>query len=231
MQSSPSINISPSGTLIIVSGPSGAGKTTLVTRVREYFEALDNPLHFSVSHTTRDPRTGESDGVDYHFVNRDAFLQMANHGEFIEWAHVHGHMYGTSVREVEGRLEKGQDVILDIDVQGARQVAANQSLKPRSVSVFVFTRSFEELESRIRSRGLNTEEQIQMRLAEARREIEHGISFYDYVIINDDVNIAADCLKAAIIARKLQSSGAKQTINDLAHRFKETNSGQTASGS
>jgi guanylate kinase len=207
--------------LIVVSGPSGAGKTTLVDHTREYFADLGNPLHFSVSHTTRDPRTGEQNGVAYHFVTRDEFLQMANHGEFIEWANVHGHMYGTSVREVEARLAAGQDVILDIDVQGARQISSNDSLKPRSVSVFVFTPSFEVLEARIRGRGLNTEEQIQMRLAEARREVEHGIQFYDYVIINDDVRIATDCLKAAIIARKLQSSGAKQTIKELAHRFRE----------
>ena len=191
MSNRSSINISPSGTLIVVSGPSGAGKTTLVTRVREYFEGLGNPLHFSVSHTTREPRAGEHDGVDYHFVTRDAFLQMANHREFIEWANVHGHMYGTSVREVETRLGGGHDVIL----------------------------------ARIRGRGLNTEEQIQMRLAEARREVEHGIQFYDYVIINDDVEIAADCLKAAIIARKLQSSGAKRTISELAYRFGEDKSG------
>jgi guanylate kinase len=221
MSSRSSINISPSGTLIVVSGPSGAGKTTLVDHAREYFVGLGNPLHFSVSHTTREPRTGEQDGVAYHFVTRDAFLQMANHGEFIEWANVHGHMYGTSVQEVESRLAAGQDVILDIDVQGARQIASSESLKPRSVSVFVFTPSFEELESRIRGRGLNTEEQIQMRLAEARREVEHGIQFYDYVIINDDVEIATDCLKAAIIARKLQSSGAKHTVRELAHRFRE----------
>ena len=221
MSNRSSINITPSGTLIVVSGPSGAGKTTLVTHVREYFEALGNPLHFSVSHTTREPRTGERDGVDYHFVTSDEFLQMANHREFIEWANVHGHMYGTSVREVETRLAAGNDVILDIDVQGARQIASSESLKPRSVSVFVFTRSFDELEARIRGRGLNSEEQIQMRLAEARREVEHGIQFYDYVIINDDVTIAADCLKAAIIARKLQSSGAKQTVRELAHRFRE----------
>ena len=216
-----SFNISPSGTLIVVSGPSGAGKTTLVNHVREYFASLGNPLHFSVSHTTRDPRAGEENGVAYHFVTRDQFLQMANHGEFIEWANVHGHMYGTSVREVESRLANGQDVILDIDVQGARQISSNDDLKPRSVSVFVFTPSFEELEARIRRRGMNSEEQIQMRLAEARREVEHGIQFYDYVIINDDVEIATDCLKAAIIARKLQSSGAKQTIKELAHRFRE----------
>jgi guanylate kinase len=221
MSSRASLNISPSGTLIVVSGPSGAGKTTLVDHTREYFADLGNPLHFSVSHTTRDPRTGEQNGVAYHFVTRDEFLQMANHGEFIEWANVHGHMYGTSVREVEMRLAAGQDVILDIDVQGARQISSNESLRPRSVSVFVFTPSFEALEARIRGRGLNTEEQIQMRLAEARREVEHGIQFYDYVIINDDVEIATDCLKAAIIARKLQSSGAKHTIKELVHRFRE----------
>jgi guanylate kinase len=227
MSSNRSINIRPSGTLVIVSGPSGAGKTTLVKGVCRYFESLDNPLYFSVSHTTRDRREGETEGVDYHFVSKDRFLHMANHGEFIVWAHVHGHMYGTSVEEVRSRLKKGQDVILDIDVQGARQISSNKDLQAHAVSAFVFTSSFEELETRLRNRGLNTEEQIQMRLAEARREIEHGINFYDYVIINDVVETATDCLKAAVIAKKLKSSGAKNTIRELAHQFSEGENGQT----
>jgi guanylate kinase len=225
MSNEKSINIRPSGTLVIVSGPSGAGKTTLVDRVCRYFEELDNPLHFSVSHTTRDRRKGEVDGVDYHFVSQDLFLRMATHGEFLEWAHVHGHMYGTSVGEVRSRLKQGQDVILDIDVQGARQISENRELQPHAVSVFVFTRSFEELEARLRKRGQNTEEQVQMRLAEARREIEHGINFYDYVIINDVVDTAAECLKAAVIAKKLKSSGAENTIRELARRFSEGENG------
>jgi guanylate kinase len=228
MSNNHSINIRPSGTLVIVSGPSGAGKTTLVKGVCQYFEALGNRLHFSVSHTTRERREGEADGVDYHFVPKDRFLHMANHGEFIEWAHVHGHMYGTSVEEVRSRLKQGQDVILDIDVQGARQISGNKDLQPHEVSVFVFTSSFEELEARLRKRSLNTEEQIQMRLAEARREIEHGINFYDYVIINDVVETATDCLKAAVIAKKLKSSGAKNTIRELAHQFSEGENGQIA---
>lgn len=227
MSSNRSINIRPSGTLVIVSGPSGAGKTTLVKGVCKYFKDLANEIEFSVSHTTRERRDGEKDGVDYHFVSRERFLHMANHGEFIEWAHVHGHMYGTSVEEVRSRLKQGQDVILDIDVQGARQISENKDLEPHAVSVFVFTSSFEELEARLRKRGLNTEEQIQMRLAEARREIEHGISFYDYVIINDVVETATDCLKAAIIAKKMKSSGAKNTIRELAHHFSEGENGQT----
>ncbi len=221
MSSRKSINICPSGTLVIVSGPSGAGKTTIVSKVRDYFEGLDNLLHFSVSHTTRDLRDGEQDGIDYHFVTKEQFLHMANHGEFIEWANVHGHMYGTSVEEVMARLDKCEDVILDIDVQGARQISENKELEPHAVSVFVFTSSFEELESRLRNRGLNTEGQIQVRLAEARREIDHGISFYDYVIINDSVETAADCLKAAVITKKLKSSGATNTIRELAHQFSE----------
>lgn len=228
MSNRKSINIRPSGTLVIVSGPSGAGKTTLVKGVCQYFKELGNELQFSVSHTTRGIRAGEKDGVDYYFVTKERFLRMANHGEFIEWAHVHGHMYGTSVEEVRSRLSNGQDVIVDIDVQGARQISENKDLQPHAVSVFVFTSSFEELEARLRSRGLNTEEQIQIRLAEARREIEHGINFYDYVIINDVVETAIDCLKAAITAKKLKSSGAKNTIRELAHQFSEGENGQTS---
>ena len=112
MSSKESINIRPSGTLVIVSGPSGAGKTTLVKGVCKYFKELGNELDFSVSHTTREMRDGEKDGIDYHFVSKDRFLHMANHGEFIEWAHVHGHMYGTSVGEVRSRLRQGQERFL-----------------------------------------------------------------------------------------------------------------------
>ena len=220
MSSSPTINFRPDGTLIIVSGPSGAGKTTLVNRICSYFGQLGSPLHFSVSHTTREPRGDEQDGVHYYFVSRERFNDMSEAGEFIEWAEVHGNLYGTSVREVASKTELCRDVVLDIDVQGARQISENSLLRPRSVSIFVFTPSFEELEARLRARNQNTEEQIHTRLAEAQREIELGISFYDYVIINDNVEVAADCLKAAVIAKKLKSSTAMENIRDRARRFR-----------
>ena len=198
MSSSPTVNFHSDGTLIIVSGPSGAGKTTLVNMVSRYFGGLGHPLHFSISHTTREARTGETDGVEYYFTKRDVFEQMVARGEFLEWAHVHGQMYGTSLKEVQGRLESQQDVILDIDVQGAQKISEIADLKPRSVSVFVFPPSFEELERRIRNRGLNTDAQIDTRLRKAYSEIEQGFNFYDYVIINDDKEIAGDCPARAL---------------------------------
>lgn len=211
----------PDGILFIVSGPSGAGKTSLIEKVRAELAVRGNPLHFSVSHTTRSPRANEADGRNYHFVSREAFEGMIEREEFIEWAHVHGQMYGTSKREVLGRLERGEDVILDIDVQGARIISEDEGLRPHSLSVFVFPPSFEELERRLRSRGLNEESDLRRRLEKASDEIEHGLSFYDYVIINDDLDVAAEGLKAAIIARKLNTSSAIARLRDMSRTFKE----------
>lgn len=228
--SPPTANFHPDGTLIIVSGPSGAGKTTLVNKVRDYFRSINHMLHFSVSHTTRPPRAGEVDGVNYHYVTGPVFDEMIAGGEFLEWAHVHGHRYGTARSEVEGRLAREQDVILDIDVQGARLISENAAIKPRSVSVFVIPQSFEELEKRIRDRGLNTESEIDLRLKKAYSEIETGFTFYDYVIINDNVEIAAECLRAAVIAKKLKTSSALEKLRERAMKFKEVHSGRITRG-
>jgi guanylate kinase len=228
--SSSTANFHPDGTLIIVSGPSGAGKTTLVNSVRDYFRSINHTLHFSVSHTTRAARAGEVDGVNYYYVSDEVFDRMVDRGEFLEWAHVHGHRYGTSRLEVEQRLARQQDVILDIDVQGAQLISENAAIKPRSVSVFVIPQTFEELEKRIRDRGLNTEFEIDMRLKKAYSEIEQGFTFYDYVIINDDVAIAAECLRAAIIAKKLKSSSALEKLRERAMKFKEVHSGRSTRG-
>lgn len=229
MSNSPTSNFHPDGTLVIVSGPSGAGKTTLIENARTELAPLGIHLHFSVSHTTRPPRGGEEEGVAYYFVDDATFDAMVERGEFLEWARVHGHMYGTSCLEVETRLRNGQDVILDIDVQGAKQVAENGSLRSRSLSVFVFPPSFNELESRIRGRQLNSEDEIVLRLKKASAEID-GCTFYDYIIINDRLEIAVACLKAAIIARKLQSSSVLQKLREMAEQFKEENSGRFARG-
>jgi guanylate kinase len=216
-----SSNFHPDGTLFIVSGPSGAGKTTLIDRVREKLEAIGIKLYFSVSHTTRAPRAGEVDGINYHYVQDQTFSQMVERGEFLEWAHVHAHRYGTSKAEVKWRLEAGQDVILDIDYQGARQIAGDPELKARSLSVFIFPPSLEELEQRLRVRGLNSEAEIELRLRKAIDEISEGKDFYDYVIINDHLDVAAECLEAAIIAKKLQTKTALEAIAMMAERFKE----------
>lgn len=218
---SSSLNLRPDGTLIIVSGPSGAGKTTLVDRICRYFASYENQIHFSVSHTTRPPRAGELDGVSYHFVTAERFQEMRQAGEFLEAAFVHANWYGTARSEVEARLSAGQDVILDIDVQGARLVSAVESLRSRAVSILVFPPTFGELRSRIEARGQNTGEEIERRLGKARDELLEGLSFYDYVIINDDVDVASDCLRAAVIATKLKNAETRDRLRQMASRFKE----------
>ena len=225
-----SSNFHPDGTLFIVSGPSGAGKTTLINRVREHLEPIGINLYFSVSHTTRRPRTGEVDGVSYHFVPPAVFEAMVKNTEFIECAFVHEQRYGTSKAEVLDRLKSGKDVILDIDYQGARQIADDPELKPRSLNIFIFPPSFDHLEQRLHDRGLNSEDEIQTRLQKAADEIDAGKEFYDYVIINDDLNVAAECLKAAIIAKKLQTKTALEAITAMAERLKEERDGRFARG-
>jgi len=221
-----SSNFHPDWTLFIVSGPSGAGKTTLINRVREQLEPLGITLYFSVSHTTRRPRAGESDGHNYHFVTRDAFRAMIDNGEFLEWAHVHEQLYGTSKYEVVSRLDRGQDVIVDIDFQGARQIAQDEHLNERSLNVFIFPPTLDVLEQRLRDRGLNTEQEIETRMQKAIDEIDAGKDFYDYVIINDDLPEATECLKAAVIAKKLQTKTALESIARMAGRFREERDGR-----
>jgi len=216
-----SSNFHPDGTLFIVSGPSGAGKTTLINRVRKQVEPLGISLYFSVSHTTRAPRAGEEHGKNYYYVSESAFTAMVHRGEFLEHAHVHRHHYGTSRQEVVDRLNAGLDVILDIDYQGARQIDSDRDLKQRSLNVFIFPPTLEVLEQRLRDRGLNTDEEIETRLQKAIDEIDAGKDFYDYVIINDDLDEAIECLKAAIIARKLKTKTALDAIAAMAERFKE----------
>lgn len=221
-------DVHPDGTLYIVSGPSGAGKTTLIENARRQLAAHNVHLYFSVSHTTRELRGTEVDGKAYHFVTRARFEEMIGRGEFIEWAHVHQHMYGTSKEEVLARLSRREDVILDIDVQGARQISQNAELQPHSVNVFVFPPSFFELERRLEARAMNTREQVENRLAKAYAEVTEGISFYDYFIINDNVELATDQLKAVILARKMKSNETLERIREMAERFKEERSGSTS---
>jgi len=226
-----SSNFHPDGTLFIVSGPSGAGKTTLIQRVREELRPLNIELYFSVSHTTRKPRTGETPGVSYHFVSDEAFHAMVAAGEFLEHAHVHAHEYGTSKLEVLGKLLRGQDVILDIDYQGAKQIAEDPELEPRSLNIFIFPPSLEELDQRLRQRGVNSEDEIQLRLRKAIDEIDEGKDFYNYIIINDNLEVATECLKAAIIAKKLQTKTALEAIHHMAERLKEEDrNGRNARG-
>ena len=170
------------GQLILVSAPSGAGKTSLVSAALE----SDAQLVVAVSHTTREPRVGEQDGVNYHFVDHDKFSQMITGEEFLEHAEVFDNRYGTSSSEVSGKRENGQDVILEIDWQGAAQIRA---LIPDAVSIFILPPSIEALENRLVSRGQNTDENIQRRLSEASLEMASAVDF-DYLIVNGDFDVA-----------------------------------------
>ena len=170
------------GPLLIVSGPSGTGKTTVIKRL---LALGDLPLHLSVSATTRPPRPGEQEGVDYYFWDPGRFRREVDAGAFLEWAKVHGHCYGTLRREVDDYRNRGAGVILDIDVQGAAQVRA---LCPDCVSIFIKTSSWEAYEQRLRKRG-ESAESIARRLDTAKRELQRSNEF-DHVVINDDLESA-----------------------------------------
>ncbi|HEX2758346.1 MAG TPA: guanylate kinase [Thermoanaerobaculia bacterium] len=202
------------GDLFIVSSPSGAGKTTLIRRVLED-PRIGGTLHFSVSHTTRPPRTGERDGVEYHFVDEAAFRAIEESGGFLEWAVVHGNLYGTSRAEVEPRLERGLDVLLDIDVQGARQV---RSHVPEAVKVIVFPPSREVLEARLKARASDAPEVVRRRLAAARKEMEEWGEF-DYAIINEDLEAAVDELRSILVARRAGKSRRRERLESILRSF------------
>ena len=183
------------GKLFILSAPSGAGKTTLLKRVM-----ADLPgLAFSVSHTTRLPRAGEQDGVDYHFVSRAQFEAMRDQGVFLEWAEVHGNLYGTSRPAVLAQLATGLDVILDIDVQGAAILRESAAIP--AASLFISPPSLPELERRLRGRGTDSEETVLLRLKNARQEMQAAVD-YEYLIINDRLEQAVDTLRAIVIAER-----------------------------
>ncbi len=180
--------------MLIVSSPSGAGKTTLCTRLRQQFP----DLRFSVSHTTRRPRPNEQDGREYHFVDEDAFEAMVGGGKFAEWASVHGRYYGTALAEIDEARRSANGIIFDIDYQGARQIRAHM---PEAVSVFILPPSHAELERRLRGRGTEDEETTMRRLHNATREIAH-YGLFDYVVVNDDVDRAAVRLGSIVIAER-----------------------------
>lgn len=186
------------GDLFIVSSPSGGGKTTLIRRLLT--DPPGAPLHFSVSHTTRAMRQGELDGREYHFVSVAEFQRMVQQDEFLEHNEVHDNIYGTSKAEVLPRLAAGQDVVLDIDVQGAREV---RRVYPEAVAIFLFPSAPAELEKRLVTRGLDQEEAIRKRLINAAREIEEAPGF-DYVVINDDLDRATLELQSIVRARRLR---------------------------
>ncbi|MGH9753996.1 MAG: guanylate kinase [Blastocatellia bacterium] len=199
------------GNLIIVSAPSGAGKTTLVAGAI----GRDNWAQPSISFTSRRPRAGEEQGVHYHFVSRAEFEVMIANGDFLEWAEVHGNLYGTSRRAVEeGRLA-GLDVILTIDIQGAAQA---RKLFPDAISVFVMPPSLDALAERLENRGTDTEHDRRLRLNIALQEMEQYVNF-DYVVINDDLNRAIDELVAIITAERCRMTRRREIATWILQTF------------
>ena len=180
------------GLCLVISAPSGAGKSTLVERLRAEFPHFA----YSISCTTRAPRGEEKNGVDYHFLTREEFLTRRDAGYFAEWAEVHGNLYGTPKGPVEEHLQSGRDVLFDIDVQGALQV---KSVFPQGLFVFIQPPSRQELERRLRGRGTDSDEAIAKRLGNALGELKQSGKF-DYLIVNDDLDAAADELRALDVA-------------------------------
>jgi len=200
------------GNLYIVSAPSGAGKTSLVSALLE----ADEQIRKSVSYTTRPPRSGETDGVHYHFVKPEQFEQMAKAGDFLESALVHGNRYGTSRKWVEEQLAANTDIVLEIDWQGADQV---RRLMAGVISIFILPPSFETLMKRLNARAQDPSDVIAGRLANARGEIAH-VHDFDYVIINNDFRVAAGELQDIIRAERLRTARQIERHAALINRLK-----------
>jgi len=186
------------GRIFVISAPSGGGKSSLISRVLKTVSGLT----LTTSHTSRPPRKGERDGREYHFVSHADFLAMRGKGQFVEWVRLHGHLYGTSRKELDTLLKEGRDILLDIDIRGAASVA---DIYPDAISVFVLPPSLEVLEERLRKRGSEDEEQVQTRLKTAKREVK-AARRYRYCIINRSLDKAASELEAVVLAERLRLS-------------------------
>ena len=195
------------GTLYIVSAPSGAGKTSLVKALID----AQPDIRVSVSHTTRAMRPGEIDGVNYHFIDRAGFEEMIEHGDFLEQAEVFGNLYGTSKSTIEQTLREGHDLILEIDWQGGEQV---RRLMPQTRSIFILPPTQQALRQRLTNRGQDSDDIIEGRMREAVSEMRHYVE-YDYVVINDDFASALNDIKAIFRANRLQQMQQQERHGDL----------------
>ena len=204
------------GVLFIVASPSGGGKTTLIREAMERLAAAGRPAHFSVSHTTRAPRSKEADGVHYHFVDRETFETMAARNEFLEWAEYAGNLYGTSRTEVASHLDAGEDVFLDIEVQGANQV---KTQIPGVVKIFVYPPSYEVLKQRLTERRQDPPDAIRRRLQWAVREFGVGGEF-DYAIINDRLERAVDALVGICVAEHHRTHRLNDRLDAIREGFR-----------
>ena len=196
------------GQILIISGPSGSGKSTLLSRLLKE----ESDLYFSISSTTRAPRQGETEGVNYYFISEDEFKKGIDADEFLEWACVHGNYYGTSLKPVLKALEEGKIAIFDIDVQGFN--IAKSKFAKNITSVFITTASKNELKSRLQNRGTDSAETIEKRLINAVDEMEHILE-YDYFLINDDLENCYENLRGILRSMRLKTSNldAKEIIN------------------
>ena len=198
-----------SGILFIISAPSGSGKTTLVNELLRVTPRLE----FSISYTTRKPRGSERNGREYVFVSREKFEEMIRHGDFLEYADVFGNYYGTAKSALEDATRRGNDLLLDIDVQGARQI---KQASPDAVTVFVLPPNKEVLEKRLRTRSQDEEAVIQRRLQEATKEIENWTN-YDYILVNDQLDQSIDTLEAIVWAERAKRDPA--SVSDEQRRM------------
>ena len=203
------------GSLFVVSAPSGTGKTTLVETLIPRVPGLE----MSRSYTSRPPRPGERDGVEYHFVSRERFDSMRDAGAFLEWADVFGHLYGTSAVDTRGHLDTGRDLVLVIDVQGASQI---RRLDRGTVGIFVLPPSPAVLGERLRRRsgGHLTEEEVRSRLAVARREVER-MATYDYVVVNDEIEDCVEQLRCIVMAERASWRAAGAAGEAIARAFRD----------
>ena len=201
----------PRGTLFVVSSPSGGGKGTIIRRVLEVVENLS----YSVSYTTRAPRLGEVNGREYFFVSQDIFEAMGAAGEFLEWACVHGNLYGTAKRQIAEETGAGLDIILEVDVQGAASV---RQLLMDSVSIFILPPSSEVLRQRLIARGTDTPAELEVRLRNAPEELQQ-YSAFDYVIINDEIDKAAHQLASIIYAERARCMRQESLVREVIQEF------------
>lgn len=195
------------GFLLVISGPSGIGKGTICKRLFE----RNKDLVFSISATTREPRRGEIDGVNYFFIDEEKFSEMIKNNEFLEYAHVHSNRYGTPKRFVDEQVERGEIVILEIDVQGALQV---RDLYPEAVLIFLIPPSLDELKRRIIKRGTETEDDMKIRLNNALKELKY-VNKYDYAIINNELDDAIKRIETVIEAEKLKSKRFEYNLDNI----------------
>jgi guanylate kinase len=201
------------GNLFIISAPSGAGKTSLVHALLNINPLID----LSISYTTRDPRHGEQDGKDYHFVSRETFLEIAKRGEFLESAEVYGNLYGTSQTWISREITRGRDILLEIDWQGAAQV---RRLFPDCISIFILPPSISALEQRLKGRGKDNDEVIAKRMAAVRDDVAH-IAEFDYVIINDNLDDALRELDAVVLSARLRCAKQLSRHHDLINQLQK----------